>query len=130
MPTSKNQALAFFRCSWKNALHRIFVSHTNNGGKTWSASTPTSLPNPNSAAFAVKADNKIRIIYNDHLKSRYNLSIAENSYPFIKNWKNLYVFKDSAKTTMAYPYATQHKGNMYMVVSASSCKEIRLYKLF
>ena len=130
VPISKNQAWAFFRCLHKNTPQRIFVSHTNNGGKTWSTSTPTSLPNPNSAVFAIKAKNQIRIIYNNDTKSRCNLTIATNSLPFIKNWQNLHKFKNSSKVKEGYPYAAQYKGNLYVTVTKNHCKGIKLYKFF
>jgi len=55
----------------------ICTAESQDQGKTWSAATPISLPNPNSAIDAVNSiDGRIILVYNHSSKDRYPLNIA------------------------------------------------------
>ncbi len=55
--------VAFYRSRWADWIHR---STSSDGGRTWTAPLPTSLPNNNSSIQAIRlADGSIAILFNE-----------------------------------------------------------------
>lgn len=54
--------VAFYRSRWADRVH---VSRSSDGGRNWSATVPTDLPNNNSSVMATRlADGRLAMVYN------------------------------------------------------------------
>ncbi len=89
---------------------RVTQSWSDDGGKTWSEMTATSLPNPNSGTDAVTlADGRQLLVYNHSLRGRgernrqfLNVAVSEDG----KNWKAALVLEDQPRE-FSYPAVIQ-----------------------
>ncbi|HSZ57762.1 MAG TPA: sialidase family protein [Tepidisphaeraceae bacterium] len=71
----------------------IFEARSTDNGKTWTAPTPTDLPNPNSGIDAVTLkDGRSLLIYNNTPRDRSPLNIAVSADG--KTWRNVLVLED------------------------------------
>lgn len=62
VPASNGKLLAFFRSRWADF---IYTTHSVDGGLTWAAPVPTSLPNNNSSIQALRLnDGRLAMIFN------------------------------------------------------------------
>jgi predicted neuraminidase len=109
--------LAFFRDA--TATHRIHRSESTDGGRTWSAVTATSLPNPGGGIEAIAlASGDIAIIYNDKEASprdRLAVSISSDrgqSWPWTRH------IEDTPGQRFDYPSIVQARdGSLHATYS-------------
>jgi len=86
----------------------ICESTSDDGGKTWTAARPTSLPNPNSGIDAVRmTDGTIALVYNHtkHGRTPLNLAVSADNG---NTWGSPYVLED-APGEYSYPAIIQAK---------------------
>jgi predicted neuraminidase len=58
-----SRLLGFFRSRWADS---IYMTHSDDGGQSWAAPTPTELPNNNSSIQALRlADGRLAMIFNE-----------------------------------------------------------------
>lgn len=85
---------------------KIFVTHSADGGKTWSELSLTDLPNPNSGTDAVTLkDGRHLLIYNHTARGRspLNLAISRDG----KTWEAAAVLENEPKKEFSYPAIIQ-----------------------
>ena len=115
---TERQAVMLAR-SASNVDRHIFISYTKDAGKTWSAPTPTTLPNPDAGiALATGADSSLLVVYNDSQIDRSNLALAV-SHDLGKTWKRIYYFEQEKDQHHGeeYSYPTLvRSGNEYHLV--------------
>jgi predicted neuraminidase len=106
----------------------IFISSTQDAGKTWSTPVPTNLPNPDAGiAVASGTDNSLLAVYNDSQTDRGNLALAI-SHDLGKTWKRIYYFEHEKvpHSGEEYSYPTIiRSGNQYHLVYTWRRKGIR-----
>ncbi|MCJ7679428.1 MAG: exo-alpha-sialidase [Candidatus Aminicenantes bacterium] len=83
----------------------IVQSRSNDGGRTWSRLTATSLLNPNSGIDALTlSDDRHILVYNDTIKGRSPLNVALSSDGTF--WKNVLLLENE-KGDFSYPAVIQ-----------------------
>ncbi|MGE5568703.1 MAG: sialidase family protein [Rhodospirillales bacterium] len=86
-------------------IGRICYADSSDGGLTWTAARPTTLPNPNSGIDAVAlADGRIVLIYNHTEKGRSPLNAAVSRDG--ENW-NTFLTLESEPGEFSYPAVIQ-----------------------
>ena len=115
---SEQNAILIARSASKSNRH-IFISHTQNAGRTWSKPVATSLPNPDAGiSITVGPDHSLLVVYNDSQTDRGNLALAI-SHDTGKSWKRIFYF-EKEKTPHSgeeYSYPTIiRQGNEYHLV--------------
>jgi len=90
---------------------RLFQTWSGDGGKTWSALTPTDLPNPNSGTDAVTLrDGRHLLVNNPTERGRSPLSVAISRDG--KAWRNVLVLEDEPKAEFSYPAVIQTRDDL------------------
>ncbi len=90
---------------------RLFQTWSNDGGKTWSALTPTDVPNPNSGTDAVTLrDGRHLLIYNPTERGRSPLSLAISNDG--KSWRDVLVLENEPKAEFSYPAIIQTRDGL------------------
>ncbi|MCX7827572.1 MAG: exo-alpha-sialidase, partial [Verrucomicrobiae bacterium] len=85
---------------------RLFQTWSEDGGKTWSAVTPTDVPNPNSGTDAVTLrDGRHLLVYNPTERGRSPLALAVSRDG--KSWRQVLVLEDEPKAEFSYPAIIQ-----------------------
>jgi predicted neuraminidase len=111
-----------------HASHHIYLSYTQDAGKTWSTPVATSLPNPDAGvAIATGPEKSLLVVYNDSTNGRGNLALAV-SHDLGKTWKRIYYFEHEkvAHSGEEYSYPTLiRSGNQYHLVYTWRRKGIR-----
>ena len=88
-------------------IGRIVMSSSTDGGRTWSAAVPTSLPNPNAGVDVVKLrDGRVLLVYN-HLESGRGAIHAAISKDDGDTWGAPMTIETSAAGELSYPAAIQ-----------------------
>jgi predicted neuraminidase len=89
---------------------RLFQITSDDGGKTWSPMTLTSLPNPNSGIDAVTlSDGRQLLVYNHTERGRSPLNVAVSKDG--SAWKAALVLDDEPQAEFSYPAVIQtHDG--------------------
>ncbi|MBL9169415.1 MAG: exo-alpha-sialidase [Verrucomicrobiales bacterium] len=85
---------------------RVFETWSKDGGKSWTALSYGTLPNPNSGTDAVTLKNGSHLIVYNHTpkgRSPLNLAISKDG----KNWKPVLVLEDSPGLEFSYPAIIQ-----------------------
>ncbi|QXV65489.1 exo-alpha-sialidase [Mucilaginibacter sp. 21P] len=97
----------------------IVQNWSNDDGKTWSKSTSTALPNPNSGSDAVTVKGYQLLVYNPLTagknwwegRSVLKLAVSKDG----EHWKDLYTFEQHDKGEYSYPAIIADKtGNVYV----------------
>jgi len=124
---SGREAVLLARSASPSDRH-IFISSTQDAGKTWTAPVPTSLPNPDAGiAVVTGADNSLLAVYNDSQTDRGNLALAI-SHDLGKTWKRIHYFEHEKKPGSGeeYSYPTIiRSGDQYHLVYTWRRKAIR-----
>jgi predicted neuraminidase len=92
----------------------VFETWSEDAGRTWSALTLTTLPNPNSGTDAVTLrDGRHLLIYNHTASGRSPLNLALSTDG--KVWQAALVLEDEPKAEFSYPAIIQtHDGLMHI----------------
>lgn len=89
-------------------LEKVYTANSQDQGYTWSAATPTDLPNPNAPVEALNlADGRALLVFNDSKQERYPLSIAL-SKDAGKTWERALNLEEQ-EGEFSYPAAIQSK---------------------
>ncbi|MBM4073890.1 MAG: neuraminidase (sialidase) [Planctomycetes bacterium] len=89
-------------------LGAIAQAESKDGGRTWSAATATTLPNPNSGIDAVRAaDGAFYLIYNHTRLGRFPLNLARSTDNG-KSWQMVHVFEEQPGE-FSYPAIIQSR---------------------
>ena len=107
---------------------RIVRSESHDGGRTWSAGTESSFPNPNAGIDFIRLKNgHLMLVYNDSIAERNPLAVAistdnDKSYAYKRIIAST---PDPSKQTFAYPVAIQTRdGRIHVVCTTDSRKTI------
>lgn len=105
-------------------IGKICSSQSFDGGETWEAAKPTSLPNPNSGIDAVKLQNgDVLLVYNNSDKERYPLNVALSSDDG-DTWNMILTLEDK-KNEYSYPAVIQSKDGLIHIVYTADRTHIR-----
>ena len=115
---SGREAVLLARSASPSDRH-IFISSTQDAGKTWTEPVPTNLPNPDAGIAVVSgADKSLLVVYNDSQTDRGNLALAI-SHDLGKSWKRIHYFEHEKKPNSGeeYSYPTIiRSGDQYHLV--------------
>jgi predicted neuraminidase len=104
---------------------RIFFSHTEDGGLSWSKPTPTNLPNPDAGISGLRlADGRLLVAFNDSATNRDNLSLAVSSDAG-KKWKLIAVLENGPESWFSYPYMMRTSDGLIHIVYTFKGDEIK-----
>ena len=103
---------------------KIFVTWSEDGGKTWSKIGTTDLPNPNSGIDAVTLrDGRHLLVYNHTSAGRSPLNVAVSSDG--SNWQAALTLEDSAPGEYSYPFVIQTSDGLVHVTYTWNRKRIK-----
>lgn len=104
-------------------------SESHDGGRTWSAGTDSSFPNPNAAADLLRLHNgHLLLVYNDSMNRRTPLTAAlstdgDRTYPHRRNLAE-------GPGDFAYPFAIQTRDGKIHVVYTSDRRSVINHAVF
>lgn len=108
----------------------IVETWSNDGGKTWSPVSATSLPNPNSGTDAVTLKNGTQILIynplirgNDWAKGRNKLRVAASKDG--TNWQDIYTLEDEGKGEFSYPAVIQTTDGLVHITYTHERKKVK-----
>ncbi len=104
-------------------LHKIATAWSDDGGKSWTALEPTSLPNPNSGIDAVALrDGRFVLVYNHTTRGRSPLNVAVSKDG--KTWQAVAVLEDEPGE-YSYPAVIQSDDGLLHVTYTWRRRRIR-----
>jgi len=118
VPTAATSALAFYRDD--SGTDRVMIAESSDGGKTWSGSEPSTVPNIDSGVCALRLpDGRLICAFNDSTsRKRENLRLAV-SEDGGKLWRTFATLAEERGENFAYPYMILGRdGRVRMVYSA------------
>ena len=118
VPLSSSQLLAFYRDD--SGAKRVFVSRSEDGGRSWSKRQPSQLPNVDSGVCAVRLpDGRLICAVNDSAdRRRENLRLALSEDQGA-TWRYVATLAEEAGQNFAYPYMIVGRdGRVRMLYSA------------
>jgi len=97
----------------RSKMGRIYVSYSFNQGLTWTASIPTSIPNPNSGIDIIKYDDKLILAHNhtETGRNRMDLLFSEDNG---KTWSDPYIVKSQERGEYSYPWLLSDDGRFHL----------------
>lgn len=97
----------------RSKMGRIYTSYSFNYGLTWTASIPTSIPNPNSGIDIIKHENKLILAHNhtEVGRSRMDLIFSEDNG---KKWSIPYTIKVMERSEYSYPWLLSDKKRIHL----------------
>jgi predicted neuraminidase len=102
----------------------IYQSWSQDDGKAWGQTTPTTLPNPNSGIDAVQLkDGRSLVVFNPSAKDRHPLSIAMSADG--KNWGSPILIEDTTGPELSYPAVIQTSDGKVHITYTWERKRIR-----
>jgi predicted neuraminidase len=103
---------------------RFFQTWSSDGGKTWSALTPTDVPNPNSGSDAVTLrDGRHLLVYNPTERGRSPLAVGISRDG--KSWRNVLVLDDEPKAEFSYPAVIQTRDGLVHITYTWKRQKVR-----
>jgi predicted neuraminidase len=106
VPLRKGRLRMFVRATER--IGKICYADSSDGGRTWTAARPTTLPNPNSGLDAVALrDGRILLVYNHTEKGRSPLNVAVSKDG--ETW-NMFLTLESQPGEFSYPAIIQASG--------------------
>ncbi|MBA2125365.1 hypothetical protein DLM45_03885 [Hyphomicrobium methylovorum] len=126
--TGKTRAIAFVRRLTSSVPREVLLSHTEDGGKTWSKPKPVGLPNPGAPLSAVRyGPNHILLAFNDDPQSELNVKLAISDLSG-QNWQRIgtveAISKESPSNGIMYPYLAQTAPGQFDIVFSRVDKTI------
>ena len=86
---------------------RIFITRTEDGGRSWSKPEPTILPNPDAGISGLRLSNgTLLVAYNDSTEKRDTLSLALSKDEG-RTWKQIANLENNDEKSFSYPYLIQ-----------------------
>jgi predicted neuraminidase len=117
VPLDNRRAIALMRDY--TPIHRIHLARTEDGGRSWTKPSPTSLPNPDAGISAIQLPNKkILLAYNDSTIDRKNLSWALSDNDGI-SWKKIVSPDYGPIKSFAYPYLIGDGDSVFQAFTAN-----------
>lgn len=122
----RGQHLRIFMRATKD-IGRICAADSFDAGLTWTAASPTELPNPNSGIDAVRlADGRFVMVYNDSTWLRTPLVLAVSTDA--THWRN-FLTLENAPGEFSYPALIQAKSGALLITYTWDRKRIRFVKV-
>jgi predicted neuraminidase len=105
---------------------RIFLSHSEDAGLTWSKPVPTNLPNPDAGISGLKLpDGRLLVAFNDSTTARENLSLALSGDEG-RSWKKLAVLDHDPNAFSSYPFMMSSSDGLVHVAFTYEGDAIRM----
>ncbi len=114
-----NHLIAMMRNT--DSIRDIVRAYSQNGGRTWSSTVYTDLPNPDAAISMAGNEQFLVLVYNDIKWGRHQLSIAVSTDKGL-NWKKRFQLEssgpgaDGSKAEFSYPYLFRDKQGEFHLV--------------
>lgn len=116
--------LAFFRDA--TSAHRIHRSESTDGGLTWSAAVPTTLPNPGGGIEAIAlAGGELAIVYNDKETSPRDRLAVSISPDEGATWRWTRHIENTSGARFDYPSVVQGRDGSIHVTYSYNLKTIK-----
>ena len=122
VPLSAGSALAFYRDD--SGARRVFLSRSDDAGRTWSDRASSQLPNVDSGVCALRLpDGRLLCAFNDSAdRKRENLRLAL-SEDGGTTWRSIATLAGEAGQNFAYPYMIMGRdGRIRMVYSSKDTR--------
>jgi predicted neuraminidase len=104
---------------------KIWVAHTADAGRTWTAPAALDLPNPNSGLDALRmTDGRLLLAFNDSTIGRENLRLAV-SIDEGRTWMRVATLDEEAGSIFSYPFLLQGRDGCVHVVYTWKGKAIK-----
>lgn len=120
VPTGPSTAIAFVRRLRHASPHKILMSRTDDGGKSWTPPAPIDLPNPSGPISAIRYDaSHILMAFNDDPETERNITLALTDLE-VKTFRRVGVIarmdNTLKKANVAYPFLISSAPGQYDVV--------------
>ena len=122
VPLSSGGALAFYRDD--SGARRVFLSRSDDAGRTWNGRTSSQLPNVDSGVCALRLpDGRLLCAFNDSAdRKRENLRLALSDDGGT-TWRSIATLAEEAGQNFAYPYMIMGRdGRIRMLYSAKDTR--------
>ncbi|MBS0235213.1 MAG: exo-alpha-sialidase [Proteobacteria bacterium] len=120
VPTGPSTAIVFVRRLRHASPHKILMSRTDDGGKSWTPPAPIDLPNPSGPISAIRYDaSHILMAFNDDPETERNITLALTDLEG-KTFRRVGVVARTdnmlKKSNVAYPFLISSASGQYDVV--------------
>lgn len=121
----QKKLIAFFRNKSSAEKKYILTAYSNDLGQSWSKSTDTSLPNPDSGFDMINmSDGSYLGVINNSFRERDNL-ILVISHDKGTTWKTLKVLENTPGKKYAYPSINRSRRGFYHITYSYELKRIK-----
>lgn len=105
---------------------KIFLTTTENAGRSWKVRSASTLPNPDSGISGLKlSDGRLLVAFNNSSKDRSNLSLAFSDDQG-KSWKELATLESQSGSTFSYPYLMRSSDGLIHMAYTWRSKAIKM----
>ena len=104
---------------------RIFLSRTDDGGRSWGKPEITALPNPDAGISGLRlSDERMITAFNDSVSGRDNLTLAVSADEG-RSWKRFAVIEKESGASFSYPYLMRTSDGLIHLAYTWKSKTIR-----
>jgi predicted neuraminidase len=105
---------------------KVFVSRTDDGGRSWSKPVATNLPNPDAGISGLRLpDGRLLLAYNDSTSKRNNLALAISTDEGA-TWQRLAMLENDPNKSFSYPYLIQSSDGLIHLAYSWSGTRIKM----